>query len=244
LILKHLTYKLPASSFSLRSSPIASALCSLVIEWNNKCKVSSRGEPNAGNASAACFNIDRKQRTSAAICVEEGLDVFKRRLGPDFNWRAFDMCGVLFIVDFAEIRNYCGSQLPLSVHSARMISAKQLIPTNAMSANSSCTPKFPNPSSPQHSPYSSIPQADNEIRIISEDFIPKTIQFWGEFRSNIPGFEKLGIVGEGKGFASAEVFEFVSGWVDVEDVGADEGFTVVFPDFVQGPGIAGGPEAA
>jgi len=77
-----------------------------------------------------------------------------------------------------------------------------------------------------------------------KDFIPKTIQFWGELRSNIPGFEKLGVVGEAGCFPSAEVFEFVSGWVDVEDVGAEEGFTVVLPDFVQGPGITGGPEAA
>jgi len=178
------------------------------------------------------------------MVFEEASDVFKRWLGPDFNRGAGDICGVLFIVDFAEIRNYCGSEFPLPVHSARMISAKQLIPTNAMSANSGCAPEFPNPSSPQHSPYSSIPQADNEIRIMRKDFIPKTIQFWGELRSNIPGFEKLGIVGEAGCFPSAEVFEFVSGWVDVEDVGAEEGFTMVLPDFIQRPGITGGPEAA
>ena len=77
-----------------------------------------------------------------------------------------------------------------------------------------------------------------------KDFIPQTIQFRGELRSNIPGFEKLGVVGEGEGFPSTEELEFVPGWVDVEDVGAEDGFTMVLPDFIEGPGIAGSPEAA
>ena len=139
-ILKHRTYKCPALSFRLRISPIASALCTLVIEWNNKCKVWSGSESNASDSCAARFDVDRKQLTAADMVGEEASDVFKRWLGPDFNRWAGDMRGFLFIVDFSQVGDYCGSEFPLSVNRARMVSAQKLIPANAMSANSGRAP--------------------------------------------------------------------------------------------------------
>jgi len=74
-----------------------------------------------------------------------------------------------------------------------------------------------------------------------KDFIAEPIQFIGKLLSNVAGFDQGWKSGDARGFGPAEVFEFVSRWVLLEDIGADD-FWVKFPDCIEAPRVVGAVE--
>src|SRR5882762_6578674 len=108
-----MTYKLPTSSFIFFSSPIASSLCSFVMDRNNKRKVWSGGEANTLDLVATCFNIDRKDSTAADEPSDEDMNFAKRWLCPDRDRGAADIRELLLANGFGEVGDADGPQLPL-----------------------------------------------------------------------------------------------------------------------------------
>src|SRR6266478_10118394 len=97
-----------------------------------------------------------------------------------------------------------------------------------MSTNASSTKKFCNAGTASHSPKSRVAQADNDIRVTSKHLITKPVKLMLELLSDVFGFGKDWIPGDGFGLATTEVEEVVTGWVLLEDIGPIE-FRVKVP---------------
>jgi len=103
-----------------------------------------------------------------------------------------------------------------------MVSRKQFITSNAMSAKTSGASKFADTSRTSESPESSIPKTDNKIGINLRDFIAETGEFSGEMLGRVLAFNQGGISWNGSVFGAADGVEFVPWRPEVEDVGSIE----------------------
>jgi len=117
-----------------------------------------------------------------------------------------------------------------------MISKKKLITANAMSANTSGTTELGDTSPASHSPKSTVPQTHNEIRIGGKNLITEAVKLMMEFLSDVFGFLKNGVAGDGFGLWPAEVQEIIARRVLLEDVSSVE-FGVKVPDGSEGPWV-------
>jgi hypothetical protein len=81
--LQHRSYKVPSAAFVCWSKPIATILCSRVIEGNDEGEVGSRSETNASDSVATCLNVDRKESAGVDVEVDEAANVGEGGFDPD-----------------------------------------------------------------------------------------------------------------------------------------------------------------
>ena len=117
-----------------------------------------------------------------------------------------------------------------------MVGEEAFVIGDAMVAEEGGTSELRNTSTAQQSPKSSISKTNNEIWVNRENFIGEPIELGFKFPADEFAFDKRWVSGDAIGFAPAEVFEVVAGWMEGEDVGAVE-FGVEFPYGVDETGV-------
>src|SRR6266403_2976279 len=118
---------------------MASTLSSLVMDWNNNCKVSSGCEANARDLLSSRFNVDRKYLTSDDMLIDKPPYVFDFGLDPDFASGSLQFSESPFKQDFSKVDNSCWSKFPLADDRSRMISTEKLIAADSVSRQASST---------------------------------------------------------------------------------------------------------
>jgi hypothetical protein len=152
------------------------------------------------------------------------IDILQSWLDPDFTCRAADFRELGFARGFDQVEDDGGSVGPFAEDSSRVISAKELITANAMTASACSTPKFANSSPTCESPKSSVSETDNEIRIMIENLFTKPIQLRLELATDVAGFDEGGVGLYTLTFSTAEPFEAVPGRMYIEHVRAKDLF--------------------
>ena len=90
-----------------------------------------------------------------------------------------------------------------------------------MSAKKSSPTELSDTSPTSQSPKATVTEADDKIRIEVDNLISQTVQFIGEFLTDVFGFDQGGVSGDAFGFGSAEVFEVIAWRMDLKHVGAN-----------------------
>lgn len=229
-VLKDSTYQRPSTSFILRSSPIVSIRLPRVIERNNECKVSSGSEANACDSRPSRFNVRTKERAACDVVMDEGPYVGKGGLDPDGYRRSPEFWELSLAVGFVEVDDGDGAEFVLADHGCRVIHTEQLVVTNTMGAEKSSTPEFTDTSPASESPNRSVAHSNDKIGIMGNNLVPKAIQFAGVFMMYPSYVAEFRISRDGLAAISAEVFQPIPRWVEIEHVGSVE-LRVRAPDF-------------
>mgnify|MGYP001573825131 CR=1 FL=1 len=84
---------------------------------------------------------------------------------------------MVFPQGFVEVDDGDWSEFVLTYNRGRVVTAKKFIIANTMSAETSGTPEFTNTSAASKGPNRSISKSNNTVRVMSEDFVAKAIEF-------------------------------------------------------------------